>query len=555
MDGLALDNLNAVDPGKLDGLSDEQLLALANDLLQAQAYDRHVDPIRYYVPVSPTVIEIHKSMAKTLGVFGGNGSSKSECMLAEMVIRATGQIPLSLKESYPREKLRGPIACRVVCESLTTVLTPIILPKLNYTRWQGVDRPGGARGHYGWIPKHCLIKGEWRDSWSERTRTLQVYYRNPDTTEIEGISTIQFMSYDQDPSDFASGDFHFILHDEPPKYDIWRENRARVMRVDGTIAVAMTWPDDPTLPVDWIVDQLWEKAQPGANNDPDVKCFNLFTTDNMNLNQDSVASRAKQMTPTERATRIYGQPIRMSNRVHPLFTDASRWWCFVCNDHAILNEQHKCSTCSSDDVCEFNHVENLKADPSFPVVCLLDPHPRKPHFVLWTQIDPNDDWHVIHAEKIEGTPDDVAVKVGEIESDYGWGTVRRLMDPNMGRSPSGTDRETTWQDAFERAGLPFDLADDSEVGRSIVNEYLKPDVSTHRPRLLVDVRCMDVVYQMKRYLWDDHKSSVERDQKQKAKMKHDDWPTLLKYLANSQPTFRSLKSVGQIWRRNVGAYL
>ena len=99
------------------------------------------------------------------------------------------------------------------------------------------------------------------------------------------------------------------------------------MRVDGTIAVAMTWPDDPTLPVDWIVDQLWEKAQPGANNDPDVKCFNLFTTDNMNLNQDSVASRAKQMTPTERATRIYGQPIRMSNRVHPLFTDASRWWC------------------------------------------------------------------------------------------------------------------------------------------------------------------------------------------------------------------------------------
>ena len=83
---------------------------------------------------------------------------------------------------------------------------------------------------------------------------------------VDGLVTHN--SYDQDPSDFASGDFHFILHDGLPKLAIWQENRARVMRVDGTLMVAMTWPDDPSISVDWIFDELYEKAQPGVDQDP-----------------------------------------------------------------------------------------------------------------------------------------------------------------------------------------------------------------------------------------------------------------------------------------------
>lgn len=57
-----------------------------------------------------------------------------------------------------------------------------------------------------------------------------------------------------------------------------------------------------------------------------------------------------------------------------------------------------------------------------------------------------------------------------------------------------------------------------------------------------------MIYQMKRYLWDDYKNSGERDQKQKPKEKHDDFPTLLKYLVNSNPDFRTLKRGGQVYR-------
>lgn len=536
-------------PSDLSGLSDAELQELATGVLQLQAEDRQQNQLRYYQPVSPQARMVHLSVKKTVGIGGGNGASKTDSALAEMCIRATGIVPLSLAHDYPREKLRGPIACRVVCESLTTTLVPVILPKLMWWKWSGVDTPGGARGHWGWIPKYCLIDGEWKKSWREKERMLRLYYRDPDNLDkILGESFIQFCSYDQDPSDFASGDFHFIHHDEPAPYAIWRENRARVMRVDGTLFLAMTWPDDPTIPVDWIMDELYEKAQMGQGHSEDVDWFNLYTTDNPNLNQNAVSERAKQMSPLERATRIYGQPIRLSNRVHPLFTDVTHYWCFTCHDVTIRDESGQCGTCHNE-TCAYNHVQPVKANDLYPVIMGLDPHPRKAHYLLWAQVSPNDDIGVVHSEKVDGGPAEVREVIQRVEADYGWSCVRRLIDPNMGRSPSDTGRELTWQDAFEQVGVVCDLADDSDVGRRMLDEYLAPDEITRQVRFTVDPRNTDVIYQLKRFLWDDFKSSTEKGQKQRVKTKHDDFPAILRYVLNSQPSFRALKQVGQVYHR------
>jgi hypothetical protein len=78
----------------------------------------------------------------------------------------------------------------------------------------------------------------------------------------------------------------------------------------------------------------------------------------------------------------------------------------------------------------------------------------------------------------------------------------------------------------------------------LFNDYLKPDAATRLPRYRVDPRCARTIYQLKRYAWDDFKRTVEKDQKQKAKQRHDDFPTCLKYLVNSQPSFRMLKNMG-----------
>lgn len=479
-------------------------------------------------------------------------NSKTDTALVEMVIRATGQIPQSLRDVYPRTKLRGPINCRVVVESITNTLETIILPKLQWWKWQGVDEPGGPRGHYGWIPKHCLLKGEWDESWTARTRTLELIYRDPDTDQPRGISRIQFMSYDQDPSDFASGDFHFILHDEPPKEMIWVENLVRAKRVNGCMFLSMTWPDDPTIPVDWIIDRVYEKCLPGKDKDPTYEMVEMYATENQNLDQTAIAEMARTLTAAERSTRIYGQHLRLSNRVHPLFTDTDHVWCFHCADLTVLDSEGLCGTCHSDDCCCFNHVAPATSNPLFPVICAIDPHPRKPHMLVWVQVDPNDDLHQVCELEVSGSPQDVADRVMDIETEHGWSCVRRLIDPNMGRSPSGTDRETTWQDSFEQVGLSFDLADDSEVGRQVVNDYLKPDPKTRVPRITIDPRNMRTIYQLKRYSWDDYKRSMERDQKQKPKQKCDDYPTLWKYIANSNPSFRGLRGIHGVVRAGVG---
>lgn len=535
-------------PQDLASLSDTDLQALANDLLALQYKDRQENALLYYQPVSDVAKQVHASTTRTIGIGGGNGSSKTETALVELLIRATGVIPFSLRGVFPREKLRGPIACRVVCESLTTTLVPIILPKLRYTNWNGVSEQGGPKGHWGWIPRSNLVGGTWKTSWNEKLRLLRLLYRDPDTGVAKGESLIQFMSYDQDPTDFASGDFHFVLHDEPPKKAIWDENIARVMRVDGTIMLAMTWPDDPAIPVDWILDDIYEKAQKGSGYDSRVEWYTLYTTDNPHLNQSAVAERASQMSALTRQTRIFGQPIRLANRVHQFFTDQPRWWCFTCKDMVIPGAGLKCGTCK-DTVMTFTHVEPVLAKQGWPVIFALDPHPRKPHCMIWVQVDPNDDLSQVDEREVDGGPEDVWAMVQSVEDLYGWHMIRRVMDPNMGASPADTSRSLTWQLAFERVGLRCDLADDSSVGMKVIDDYMKPDQMTQRPRFTVDPRCSKTIYQFKRYLWDSYRSSSERDQRQTPKDKHSDFPALWKYIINTDPSFRSLTNMGQVHKR------
>lgn len=545
-------DLLELQPTSVTTLTDEELTHYASQLLALQRTERQQNQLRYYKAASPLAQTIHTSIVKTIGIGGGNGAGKTDHALAEMVIRATGQIPVSLAGLYPMSKLRGPIACRVVCESLTTTLYPIILPKLQWWKWSGVGQPGSEQGHWGWIPKHCLVGGEWQKSWTDKLRMLRLLYRDPTHPErVIGESTIQFMSYDQDPSDFASGDFHFVLHDEPPKYDIWRENRARVMRVDGTLMVSMTWPDNPAIPVDWIFDELYDKAQPGPNKDPSIDWVNIFSTDNPHLNQRAVADRAAQMSETERAVRIYGQPIRFSNRIHPLFTDVDRYWCFDCGRDIITLVENKCCECGSSTATHYTHVQHIEVNEHYPVIFALDPHPRKPHMAIWVQVDPSDDLQQVAEIEVSGGAEALRDAVFKVEDAHGWSSIRRIMDPNMGRSPSGAIRGVTWQDEFARVGLICDLADDGDPGRARFNELLKPDLQSGKPRFLSDPTCTRTHFQLKRYVWDEYRMSSEKDIKQKARTKNDDYPTLLKYVCNLNPRYRGLQNIGTVYSRGM----
>jgi len=552
-----------MDLAEIHELSDEDFRAKFAQLVTLAQKDRQENALLYYRPVNEKAREVWESDARVLAIGGGNGSGKTEQMLALICACATGVFPDALKH-LAHKRFRGPIHVRVVCESLTTVLYPVMLPKLQWWKWTGVDQPGGERGHWGWIPPYCLKDRQWEKSWSEKLRTLTVLCRDPDDLNVvRGESVFQFTSFDQDPSDFASGDYHLVLHDEPPPLAIWRENEARTMRVAGRLLLSMTWPDDPSIPVDWIYDEVYE---PGTHDSKEVHWINLYTTDNPHLNQSAVAQQSKSWSEEMRNVRIYGKPIRFSNRVHPLFSDQTAHWCFPCGKTTIAEDnpasmnpydRFVCTYCKATNVVEFNHVREFDASHSWPTVFLLDPHPRKPHCGMWVQVDPSDDYWQVDEVECDGDPADLKVALDRIEAMHNLNVCLRLIDPNMGRSPSSSRRGITWQDDFDSAGIVCDLADDSETGRKHVNQFLKPDEKRMQPRIQVHPRCKRTIFQMQRHVWDEFKRAAEKDQKQTPKAKNDDFPALWKYLMNYQPTFRGLVGAGGVYQRpgqRRGAY-
>ena len=544
-------------PVDIATMSNKRLKLLASEVVGLQKADVRENQLLYYEPASPESERAHHSKASLLGLGGGNRSSKTETALVEDIACATGVFPIRLFEPF-MEKFRGPIRVRICVESLTTTLYPIILPKLQWWRWSGASEPGGELGHWGWIPKLCLPNGSWESAWRDKLRTLRVICRDPENFDhVLGESEIQFMGYNQDAADYASGSFHIVHMDEPPPFAIWRENQARVIDAGGRIILSMSWKDDPSIPVDWIFDDVYEPGLAGPNKNPDTEWIELDTRKNIHIDQISVRKKMEGWSEETKKVRIYGQPLRFSNRIHPLFTDLETTWCFACSSNCIsLNGKCGCEK-QSDDIGTYCHVGEQDIIETWPVVFLLDPHPRKPHMFGWVVVDPNDDYHLLVDGELDGDPADVAAYVGEVEESMKLDVKLRLIDPNMGQSPAGARRGITWKDEFDAAGLRCDLADDSDVGRQRINQFLKPDPSTRKPRFTFDPRCQTAILQFKRYVWDDFRRTQERDLKQKPKPKYDDQPTLAKYLFNWLPTFRMLYSGAQIITRpgtRKGAY-
>ncbi len=529
----------------LQALGPDELQDLGQQLVEWHWQRRQEQQLLFYEPVSAEARKIHLSTAPQVCITGGNRSSKTDTQLVELAIQLTGLIPHSLEADYPREKIRPPIRARVVCASLTSTLEPIIKPKLRWDQWNGRDPRGGPGGHWGWIPRDFLYNGRWDDSYSDKYRTLT----------LTNGSTVQFMSYDQDVQDFQGASMHLVLHDEGPPQGIYRENYVRTLDVGGRLMLAMTPPDDESAAWDaaWVYDDLYNKGLPGPAKEPHIDSFTLFTEDNRILDRSTIVSIGRNLTAAQREVRFSGRLLHLSGRIYPTYSDRPQWWCFSCHD-IVLIDGERCVTCEATDVVEFCHVvEPVEPARPWPVVMVLDPHPRKPHCLAWFAIDPSDDvWQVAELE-VDGSPVEVKVAVDQLETRYGLNVCYRLIDPNMAESPShaGGRRGVTVRDEFDAVGLRCDLADDNRhTARYRVRELLQPDPRTRAPRFHVFSRCARTNYQMQRYVWDEwtRYSSDKRDPKPMPREKHDDFPALIQYLANASPTFYGLQRRGAVVR-------
>ena len=549
-----------LDLRELGALSQDELVARARKnpawfrsaLLQTSAAvetDRKECQLAWYRVRNADALKVHTSMKREIAVVGGNRSSKTDTMLSELAIQTTGHIPVSLMGVYPREKIRAPIRARIMCNSLTDTLEPVIKPKLRWDYWNGIGDSSEGRGHWGWIPRKCLVGGSWEKAYSERYRTLHVsvdsYWRGPtgEINSVSGISSIQMMSYDQELSALAGASLHLVCNDELSPPDKYRENRLRTMDVRGQIITAFTPPDEAGIAqadAAWFFDEIYEPGLPGPQQHPQIDTVTLFTEKNTILSAEDVQAIAERLTDEQRAVRLYGRFMHLSGVVYPLFERTYATWCYRCQKR-VLAMEGACPACHGDDVGPFTHVlEPFTVPPSWPIVMVIDPHPRKADAIGWFAVSPSDDCYLIGELEVQGTAKDVVNAIRAFEGQHHIRPVKRLMDPNIATETNDRmQRGWTIRKEYDAEGLRCDLANDEiNAGISQVQEFLRPDPRTRRPRLSVFNTCPRFIYGMTHWTWDEWIRGGNREPKEKVRDRHKDFPDLARYFVLDRPSFQ-----------------
>lgn len=528
-----LERYAALTDAELDQIPYEELVAQTAALTAAWEDRQRTNSILFYEPTNPQLSHFHACTKREILLSGGNRSGKSDSTLAELVIQATGMVPYSLRDRYPQAKLqRRPIRARVVAVSFETIES-VIKPKLQYWRWNGPGAPGSSRGHWGWIPRDCLQGQDWNKAWSEKHRTL---------TLADG-GVIQFNSYDQEVEKLAGSSFHVTMFDELPPKSHYVECKMRLLDTGGQLMTAMTPPTEASgISASWVYDELYE---PGMADHPDIAAFELFTEQNRILGAEELRWIAAGLTEEERQVRLYGRFLHLSGLIHPLFTVKERQWCWTCDRPIAAMVGGACPACGGQDVCLYSHaVEPLDWPSEWPSVFVIDPHPRKPAACAWEVLTPDDRRIRVAELEASGTAEEVWEQIQRVESEQGLRPALRLMDPNAAECANDkAERGWTMRREFDKVGLRCSLAVDAfSPGVSRVNEDLRPDPYTLRPRWQAFTSCRQTLHQMGRYTWDEWARGEEtKSPKPKPRDKFKDMPDTVRYVAMANPSYAGLQ--------------
>lgn len=250
------------------------------DLIKTGLNNAQMNPtINNYKPHAKQ-IRFHASKKDGRLLIGGNRSGKTVGGVAEDVWRLKGEHPY---QDVPR----GPIRGRIVTVSYAEGIEKIIKPEL-------------AR----WLPPSMLINGSWEDSWTARTRTL----------ELTNGSNVELMSYDQDLVKFAGTSRHFIHFDEEPPKAIFDECKMRLMDTGGPWYITMT----PVEGMTWIYDTIYIPALSGT--DDLIEIIVIDTTENPYLTEANIKNTLAGYDADELKARKEGKFVQLGGLAFKTFS-------------------------------------------------------------------------------------------------------------------------------------------------------------------------------------------------------------------------------------------
>ena len=350
-------------------------------------------------------------------------------------------------------------------------------------------------------------------------------------------------SYDQGVASFAQDDVDIIWNDEEPPYDIYKEERMRLIDRNGEMLISMTSTQGVTdLIADIFEDHTVIESRyaehvnetlPVIAEKNGIKFYMLWNTDNPHIDQNRLRHEIKLMTRDEIKSRVYGIPVNLSGKIYLMFSK---------NVHVMPFE-----------LCPFKDIT---------LYHVLDPHDRKPFAMQWWVVHKTGTAYCIdeypNRNFNEMISDDktyneyvniIQEKEDALFSIYGQKVYKRIIDPNFGNKTiklaERTDAKahTTPKEELKKRGLKFqDGIDCLEAGHLKVREKLyyemKDGEIVVQPACIIADTCPNTARHLSRYSRKDI-MTPDGDVKNNAKPreKYKDFSDLTRYFFMHNPKY------------------
>lgn len=475
-----------------------RLLLIEDEL----THRRKINPLDFFEHL-PLQAKFHEAANKTKGIFGGNRSGKTE-EGAEYVIR----------KCLNKKKQRWWAVAETFPDSVNIQ----------------------QRKAWDLVPKTCIKYGRYDEINGFTNRKLL----------FNNGSMIVFKSYDQRREAFQSDDIDGIWNDEEPPYDIYREQRMRLLDRNGEMIITMTSLKGITDLVRDVFEEhevIESKYAPHVQEElprivrkGDTQFFLFWTPENPYIDQTRVEEEVNLMTKQEIMSRIYGMPINLAGKIYMKFTT---------------------------DV----HVMELEDAPirGCTIYHILDPHDAKPWAMQWIAMHPTGTAYIFEEypnrnfnEMLfdDKSYDDYAAiiraKEDQIKELTGQKVFRRIIDPNYGnktirlaeKEEKSKRNWTTTKRELENRGFKFfDGVDPIESGHLKVREKIdwksndSGEIIKH-PQTYWTSNCKNSIRHMMHYSRKDP-NTPDGDVRDKVRLneKYKDFCDLTRYFWMSDPYY------------------
>lgn len=437
-------------------------------------------------------------------VMGDNRSGKTECGMVEAIAHSLGYRPwLSPDDPYYIVRLPGgrpipvPNVGRIVLQNFKTAIRQNIWKKfLDYA----------PRGWYTYKKDNQGVP-------------VEVNWKNG--------SEVFFMSDKQDDMDFEGTWGHWWWGDEPFGYNKYAALQRGLIDKGGHSWLTLT-----PLSQFWIQDMIEDRA---GDPDGEVKKYRFKISDNEisaggHMTKEAIQRYLADLREDQLGARMGGQWLHMTGRVYKEWEAKPPYW-----------------------------IEPIEIKDTWPRVCIIDPHPRKPVAVLWAAVNPDNQWYV-YRELFDDrlvTIEEVANRMKELEGweydkkrDQWFRTLKteHIVSRRIDSSSKEQERTSgsTVQTEFAAHGISCAVAPkrNAAVGYDAIHKALRfSKYEWDEPQLIVFNTCPTVKRNFLRFVWKEWESSRDRDLKgdRQEVLKHeDDFIDTIRYIFQSGFSYKGL---------------